>query len=66
MQVSDPGPQGGSASPGALRLRGVEPGRWRALGRRVRDDLAAIYRPVPLAEVGAYLTMLERIDILGS
>jgi len=32
--------------------------------RQVHDDLAAIYGPLPLAEVAAYLETLERIGIL--
>jgi len=32
--------------------------------RQVRDDLAAIYGPLPLAEVAAYLEDLERIGVL--
>ena len=32
--------------------------------REVRDALAAIYGPVPLAEVGEYLEDLEKIGVL--
>jgi len=35
----------------------------RSVGQ-VRDDLAAIYGPLPLADVAAYLESLERIGIL--
>ncbi len=33
--------------------------------RRVRDDLAAIYGPLPLAEVAQFLATLERIGVLA-
>jgi aminopeptidase YwaD len=33
--------------------------------RQIRDDLAAIYGPVPLAQVAGYLDALERIGVVS-
>jgi len=64
----------GIPSPALLRRSGLWGGEYayEALNlvdgersvREIRDDLAAIYGPVPLAEVAEYLAALERIGVL--
>lgn len=75
--LADRRAQAGLPEPALLRHRGLWGGggeyAYEALnlvdGRRtvaeVRDDLAAIYGPVPLAAVSEYLGVLERVGVLS-